>query len=262
MEPMRPQAEAALAAVEGALRLAASRVGADRITSKGGRDLATDTDVAAEDLIRTELASRYPDYVVVGEERGGEPGDRPYWLVDPICGTRNFASELPVYAINVALVEDGEVTLSVVGNGANADRYVAERGRGSWLFGPGGRRALRASDASDTISLDVGYAAGGPHRLRAAEFTRAAILANRWYLRILGSSIAFAYVAAGQVSAHLLFKSDPVHTAAGCLLASEAGAIVTDLEGRPWDLATRAFLLAATPELHRDLLGLAATSVP
>src|SRR5919206_4828696 len=93
VRPMRPETEAALAAVEVGLDLARRRVGAERITSKGGRDLVTATDVAVEDAIRSTLLAGFPDWTVVGEERGGEDqvGDRPYWLVDPICGTRNFA---------------------------------------------------------------------------------------------------------------------------------------------------------------------------
>ena len=59
-------------------------------------------------------------------------GDRPYWLVDPICGTRNFASNIPGYAVNVALVEDGVLSVAVVGDGVTGDRFIAERGQGAY----------------------------------------------------------------------------------------------------------------------------------
>ena len=259
---MRPELEAALAAVDIALGMIAARVGADRHSSKGQRDLVTATDVAVEDAVRAELLGRQPAWPVVGEERGGESAisdDRPYWLVDPICGTRNFASGLPLYTVNVALVVAGRVTLSVVGDGASGERYVAERGQGARLLSTDGARPLRVSDASETVSLDVGSAGAGPHIAHAAEVARAAILADRWYLRMLGSTAGFAHVAAGRISAHVIFKSSsPVHTAAGCLLVEEAGGLVTDLDGRPWDLAARAFLTVGTPELQRDLLRLIA----
>src|SRR3954451_22433184 len=129
---MRSETEAALAAVTVGLKLARSRAGASEITSKGGRDLVTATDVAVEDAIRAVLLERFPDWTVVGEERGGEDqvGDRPYWLVDPICGTRNFAANIPTYAVNIALVQDGVLTVAVVGDGGTEERYVAERGKG------------------------------------------------------------------------------------------------------------------------------------
>ena len=94
---MRPETETAIRAATIAQSLADSRIGSDEINSKGGIDLVTGTDVACEDAIRAELLRRFPDYPVIGEERGGTPvQDKPYWLVDPICGTRSFASNIPL----------------------------------------------------------------------------------------------------------------------------------------------------------------------
>ena len=165
---LRTETEAALAAVEIGLGLSRGRIGADQIQSKGGRDLVTATDIAVEDAIRAALLERYPAWTVVGEERGGEDqiGDRPYWLLDPICGTRNVACNLPLYSINLAFVENGQPTIAI-----------------------------------------------------------------------------FNIVS-------------PVHTTAGCLLAAEDGALVSDITGRPWTLDTRQLLTAATPELQADLLDL------
>src|SRR5690606_18780997 len=97
---MQAETRVALEAVDAALALMRRREGADRITSKGGRDLVTATDVAVEDAVRAHLLAAYPEWTVVGEERGGEDqvGNRPYWLVDPICGTLNFAANIPAYA--------------------------------------------------------------------------------------------------------------------------------------------------------------------
>src|SRR6185436_18305678 len=103
---MRKETEAAIRAATVAQQLADSRVGADDVTSKGGNDLVTAADVACEDAIREELLRSFPDYPVIGEERGGEPiAGKPYWLVDPICGTRMYASNMPLYCHNIALVE-------------------------------------------------------------------------------------------------------------------------------------------------------------
>src|SRR5215210_3278190 len=130
---MRPETEAALAAVNVGLDLARRRVGADQVTMKGLRDPVTATDVAVEDAVRATLRERFPDWTVVGEERGGQDdvGDRPYWLVDPICGTQNFAADLPLYCVNIALVEQGQVTASAVGDGGTGQRYIAERRQGA-----------------------------------------------------------------------------------------------------------------------------------
>src|SRR5437762_489107 len=146
---MRSETAAALTAAERALELIRSRVGAAEITSKGGNDLVTATDVASEDTVRATLLERYPDWPVIGEERGGEvpPDGRPYWLVDPICGTRNFASDVPLYCVNIALVEGGRVTASVVGDGASGRRYVAERGQGAYRLDGQTEQPCRVSEA-------------------------------------------------------------------------------------------------------------------
>ena len=89
MEPISDETELAIRAVCTAQAIADSRVGADRIASKGGIDIVTDTDLVCEDAIRSELVRAFPAYSVIGEERAGTPhAGQPYWLVDPICGTR------------------------------------------------------------------------------------------------------------------------------------------------------------------------------
>jgi fructose-1,6-bisphosphatase/inositol monophosphatase family enzyme len=103
---MRAETDAAINAARLARRIADSRAGADAVQFKQGIDIVTAADVACEDAIREELARSFPDHPVVGEERGGEPrSGEPYWLVDPICGTRCYASDVPLYCTNIALVE-------------------------------------------------------------------------------------------------------------------------------------------------------------
>src|SRR5258708_27693747 len=101
----------AIGAAERGLELARRRVGAADITAKEGRDLVTATDVAVEDAVRTMVGGAVGS-LVVGEERDGEPpaDGAPYWLVQPICATRNFASCVPPFSINLALLEGGQGT--------------------------------------------------------------------------------------------------------------------------------------------------------
>lgn len=256
---MRAETEAALAAVEVGLELSRRRVNADQVTSKGGRDLVTGSDFAVEDAVRATLLERYPEWTVVGEERGGEDqvGDRPYWLIDPICGTRNFASNLPLFSVNLALVEDGQVTLAAVGDGGAGERFVAERAGGAFAISSRGLEPIEASDDSMIVSVSPGTkkTASGHHH--SAEFIREALLLDNWNVRIIGSNVVFPYCATGKLAGYAFFNVvPPMHTAAGCLLAEEAGALVTDFFGRPWTLDSRQLLVAATPTLLDELVRL------
>ena len=260
---MRAETRAALAAVDAGLKLMRRRAGADQITSKGGRDLVTATDVAVEDAVRASLLSAYPDWTVVGEERGGEDqiGDRPYWLVDPICGTRNFASNIPMYSCNIALVQDGQLSVCAIGDGGTGERYVAERGNGAYLVERNGPRPIRASADSLILSFSsVGK--GDKHPDIVADFAYAAIKADKWDLRMLSSTLSMAYVASGRLAAYLLFEiSSPVHIAAGALLCQEAGGVVTNTSGEPWTVEYNSILAAGSSDLHADIASMIAATV-
>jgi myo-inositol-1(or 4)-monophosphatase len=201
---------------------------------------------------------------VVGEERGGEDqiGDRPYWLVDPICGTRNFAANIPLYAVNIALVEDGQITVAAVGDGGTGARYVAEHGQGAHEIVRNGPIQIRVDPESPIVSFSAGISKAGMRHDAGADFARAAVLADRWELRMLSSTISLAYLASGRVGAYFLPElSSPVHAAAGALLSEEAGALVTDRTGVAWTVDRPSLLAAATPEMHRELLELIQTTV-
>lgn len=252
-----PKTLVAVDAVGRALELARRRVGAQDITSKGARDVVTATDVEVEDAVRG-IVSDALGFSVIGEERGGEaPADgSPYWLLDPICGTRNFASGMPLYCVNLALVEGDQVTVAAVGDPSTDEIHVAERGRGAWALKDSVRRALTTSDESRTIVIEDGKSSAA-RREHAAQFTASAIRADRWDFRSLGTTLALSYLAAGRISAYVVFWASAIHTGAGSLLVTEAGGTLSDIDGRPWTIHSDSVVGSATPDLHRELLDLA-----
>jgi myo-inositol-1(or 4)-monophosphatase len=255
-EPFRPETLVAIEAVKRALMIARRGVGTEDVQQKGKRDLVTLADVAIEDAVRSTLADAI-GLAVVGEERGGDvPADgSSYWLVDPICGTRNFASGIPLYCVNLALVEGNEVTVAVVGDPSRGEIDVAEQRRGAWRLKEGGRYPLTTSDESQTIVIEEGRSKGS-RREQAAQITAAALRADRWDVRSLGTTLASPYLAAGRIAAYLVFWVSAVHTGAGSLLVTEAGGTVSDIDGRPWTIHSDAFLGSANRRLHEELLGL------
>lgn len=230
------------------------------VVVKGVRDIATGTDIAVEDAIRASLTAAF-DIPIVGEERGGQaPADgSAYWLIDPICGTTNFAWGTPLFCVNIALVERGNVTIAVVGDTTRGEISVAERGRGAWALKQGMLQALTCTATSEVIVLDDA-ASKGQRRAHAARFIAAAISADRWSYRSLGTTLALPYLAAGRVAAYGAFLATALHSAAGCLLVTEAGGVISDVFGNPWTLESDTLLSAATPELHSDLVGLSLAS--
>ena len=255
-DEFRPETLVAIDAVKRALAIARRGIGAADIIAKGGRDLVTVTDVAVEDAVRGIVADAL-GFSVIGEERGGEASadGSPYWLVDPICGTRNFASGIPLYCVNLALVEGDEVTVAVVGDPSTGEIDVAERGRGAWALKDGVRHRLTTSDESQTIVIEDGKSKGA-RREHAAQFTAAAIRTDRWDFRSLGTTLALPYLAAGRISAYVVCWVSAIHAGAGSLLVTEAGGTLSDIDGQPWTIHSDSLVAGATPELHRELLDL------
>ncbi len=253
----RPETALAIEAARAGLHRARYGGGAADIRLKGPRDVVTAADIAVEDTVRGVLSAP-PGHAVIGEERGGAvpAGGLPYWLVDPICGTRNFASGIPLYCVNLALVEDGLVTVAASADASTGEVLAAERGRGAWARRDGGWHRLTVDQRNGVVSIQDGHSRG-ERRERAARCVAAAIRAAHWDVRALGSTISLPYVAAGRIAGYLEFFGQALHTAAGSLLATEAGGVVTDIDGRPWRVGSDSIVASASPDLHRKLLAMA-----
>ena len=127
----------------------------------------------------------------------------------------------------------------------------------------GARHQLTTSDKSRTIVIDDGKSKDS-RREQAARFAAAAIRADRWDVRALGTTLASPYLAAGRISAYVLFSVSAIHTGAGSLLVTEAGGTLSDINGRAWTIRSDSFVGSANPDLHKELLDLAraATDLP
>ena len=166
-----------------------------------------------------------------------------------------MASGIPLYCVNLALVEGNEVTVAVVGDPSTGEVDVAEQGRGAWRLKDGARHPLTTSVESRTIVIEDGKARAS-RREQAAQFTAAAIRADRWDFRSLGTTLASPYLAAGRIATYVVFWVSAIHAGAGSLLVTEAGGTVSDIDGRPWTIRSDSLFCSANRRLHEELLDL------
>jgi myo-inositol-1(or 4)-monophosphatase len=212
-------------------------------------DLVTEVDRASERWLVGRLAELRPDDAVLGEEGAAKPGGSGVrWLVDPIDGTVNFLYGLRPYAVSVAAERDGVVVAGCVVDPTSGEAFTARRGAGAWLDGrPVGGRWIAPS--LDRAVVGTGFAydegrRGGQGRVLAGVLPR---IAN---LRRLGSAaLDLCYVAAGRLDAYFEQDLKPWDRAAGALIATEAGAVVSGLRGRPPGVIT----VAASPAVAAEL---------
>ena len=236
------------------------------VTAKGDRDMVTEVDLAVERTVREYLAEVTPEIGFLGEEEGETSGAGAgrYWALDPIDGTANFAHGLPLFAISLGLVDGQTSVLGVIDVPLMAERYCGYDGGGATLNGAPLRRSGAADLASAIISIgDYAVGVGAESRNRA-RFELTALLAGQAQrIRMVGSAaIDLAWVAAGRLDGSIMLSNKPWDTAAGIVVAREAGAFVCDLNGSPHSLTSsetisgsmliRDHLLAIVRQAHRS----------
>jgi myo-inositol-1(or 4)-monophosphatase len=225
--------------------------------AKAPNDFATEADVAAERAIMDILRNARPEDGFVGEELGSvaEATVDRTWLVDPLCGTLNYAAHTPLVAVNVALrVGDGITTAAV------ADPFSAE------VFWTDGTTARVRSDGRDEplvpdtanslvdVNLDPPFPNGD--RFRTVRMLQDEAFTDRFRPRVLSTTLALAWVAAGRHAAYVTDGDvrDSVHFSSGIALCQAAGCVVTGLAGQPLHTGVQGLIAAADARTHADLV--------
>ena len=227
------------------------------VTSKGDRDMASDLDHHIERQVRDHLAEKAPAVGFLGEEHGRSGSQESYWVLDPIDGTANFIKGIPLCAVSLALIEDGNPVLGIVDAPLLGTRYTAIRGAGSHE----GTRRLKASDTSDLRSAIVAigdYSVGPDSSAKnAVRLAITQLLAERAQrVRMLGSvALDLAWVADGRLDASITMSNHTWDMAAGTLIAREADAQILDRDGSTYALNSTA-TIAVAPGLLAEIVGI------
>jgi myo-inositol-1(or 4)-monophosphatase len=224
-----------------------------RVTGKGILDYVTQSDRDSEDTIRKIVLSRHPDHSFLAEEGGLKSGSSDaQWVVDPLDGTINYMSSLPIFSVSVAFMISGVVEVGVVLDPMRDELFCAVRGKGAFL----NDRQIHVNDVSE-LSRSI-VITGFPHQAREqlepylAGFRE--IFKITAGIRRLGSAaLDFCYTAAGRADGFWEPKLSIWDMAAGSLIATEAGGIVTDFPGTN-DYLQSGSIITAPPKIHPILL--------
>jgi len=221
---------------------------------KGPGDFVSDADLESEQMIRKHLLSRYPEWSLTGEEFPPTEGaDQDYrFLVDPIDGTTNFINGQH-YTITISLRRGRETLCGLVYNPVSDEMFTAVKGGGAYLNG----ERLHVSKSQDVALMAVGTGLPTPNlSLHPGAYARLdAIRAPIGGVRIVGSAAnSCAYVACGRLTGYFE-ETGFGDTAAGILMVTEAGGIVTDWWGRgPEYYESTGAMIVANPATHAFLL--------
>ena len=228
--------------------------GVHQVDYKGVIDIVTEVDHQSESYLLGQIQHLFPGHQIVSEEAGLLPGlDTDQWYVDPLDGTVNYAHGIPIFSVSIAYAREGVIKLGVVYDPMRDELFSAESGKGAWC----NDRSLHVSR-----EVDLGHSllvTGFPYDAWSttnnnldnfARFTRM----TQGVRRLGSAALDLCYVAAGRFDGYWEMSLQPWDMAAGCLIATEAGASVTNPDGQPQSLTPPCALLVAPPLIHAKML--------
>jgi myo-inositol-1(or 4)-monophosphatase len=222
------------------------------VREKAANDFVSEVDREAEQAIIRTLHEAYPDHSILAEESGASGNSEYQWIIDPLDGTTNFLHGFPQYAVSIALRHRDVTTQGVIYDPSRNDLFTATRGRGAFL----NDQRMRVSKRTTLKSSLLGT--GFPFRkMEDVEPYMAMLkymLGHSTGVRRAGSAtLDLAYVAAGRLDGFWEIGLSPWDIAAGALMITEAGGLVSDLAGENRYLDT-GNIVGGSPKVFAELL--------
>lgn len=232
-----------------------------QVKPEDSNQVLTEADIATGTFLVQAIGKQYPDHNIIDEEAGIIDHNSNFtWVIDPIDGTSNFATGLPMFGIMVGVLEDGQPTAGGIILPYFHDLILADRGHGAFLNDQ--RITIpenqRLSDALVAYGLD-GHRED-PDRTRKEMALVAEIALHIRNLRCSNSGYDMVQVALGKYGAFLnqttkIWDNVAVHS-----IIEEAGGLYTDFYGQPMDYTNplqrvdqNYTVCAAGSDLHQEL---------
>ena len=246
---------AVLAAREGG-KVARARLGkAGYLAWKSHRDVVTGASLAVQDAILSVLRAETPGYGVLAEEG---PEDEPLpvdaehlWIVDPICGSLNFAQGIPYFGISIALRSSGEIRVGVVHDPCHDELFEATADSPATLNGQliAVQQISEGYEAFEKAWIGTDWPHSGERRDEALQIAR--IMAQQVIgLAAMGSpALGICNVAAGRLHAYWHLDLKIWDVAAASLILRKAGGTLTDAYGASW-LYSEGGYIASNSVIH------------
>jgi myo-inositol-1(or 4)-monophosphatase len=251
-------AELAVAAADAGATVVRAKYGTPlRYFEKSLTDFATNADVEAEQAISDVLRTARPFDGLIGEEFGrtGETAAERSWLIDPLCGTLNFAARTPLFCVNVALLDGVDITVAAVAEPLSGELFWTD-GPAAYVRHDSADEVLLPSAASRLVDVNLDRPSPNAAWFRAARLVESATFAESFAPRVSSTTLAVAWVAAGRRAGYVTDGDlrASVHFSSGIALCEAAGCVVTNLQGQPLHTGIGGLVVAANEQVHAVLI--------
>ncbi|XP_049604715.1 inositol monophosphatase 1 [Syngnathus scovelli] len=224
-------------------------------------DLVTETDQRVERLIISSIKAKFPTHSFIGEESvaAGAPSiftDEPTWIIDPIDGTTNFVHGFPFVSVSIGFTVKKEIEFGVVYSCIEDKMYTARKGKGAFCNGLPIKVSGQEDVSRSLVLAEVNFEKDTQRFDMKLANLRSILAIPVHGIRSSGSAaINMCLVASGAADA---YYDQGIHCwdmAGGAAVLTEAGGVVLDISGGPFDLMSRRLIAASTPALARHLAG-------
>lgn len=230
------------------------RMDALEVHSKHRNDFVTQIDKQSEFEIIEIIRKAYPQHAILGEESGFNAGQQEecVWIIDPLDGTTNFIHGFPQFSVSIALQMRNKLEVGVIYDPLRQELFTAARGQGAQLD----NRKIRVSACAqfDASLIGTGFPFIQFKRLEIYLKSLSAVMQQSSGVRRAGSAaLDLAYVACGRLDGFWEMGLGKWDMAAGALLITEAGGLVSDFQGEP-NYLEKGEIVAGNPKIHPELL--------
>ncbi len=227
------------------------------ITFKAKKDLVTQYDVAVENFLKKKFSKKFKDFNLIAEESDNANVEfNNSIIIDPIDGTTNFVNGVPHTAISVGVYKNKKPYLAVVYNPILDELYTAKIGKGAYLNG----KKLKVSNENDFQKSLL--ATGFPYTSNTNEDDLNDVLKKIKVilplcqdLRRLGAaSLDLCYIAKGTFEGYYEMNLKAWDVSAGILILTEAGGVVSNINGDEYTLFEDKYLVASNGKIHKKFI--------
>lgn len=222
------------------------------VNLKGKLDFVTNIDIAVSDYLKAELKNLAPDVDFFCEEEKGTLKNN-CWILDPIDGTTNLVYDYRMSAVSLAHYKNGEILFGVVYNPFTDEIFSAIKGEGAWY-----NEATKITVSNrDMKAALIEFGINCAHKEKADKNFKIAkaVFENCVDIRRVScAALDLCYISIGRIDGYFEGVLKPWDIAAGSLILTEAGGIITDYSGNTVDFKVPTSVIAGNLKVHKKLV--------
>ncbi len=224
-------------------------------TKRTENNIVTYADLASNKILTSAIRKHFPTHGIISEEEKARESSTEYvWIIDPLDGTFNFAKEIPLYGVMVALLKNNVPIKAAIYLPLSKELYYAEKGKG--LFKNGKKISCGKKQSYKNTCGILGSSGKAEFKNAVTALTYGTETHNAWTLDFGSVAIGAVYTAEGKTDWYVMpYSWDGIWDfVAPALILKESGCVVTGFDNKEWRIRKDLSIVAANPSIHKEIM--------